>query len=123
MSWVLEFNNVKLIFEFDVNDLIDWPEFRIDCFVEVNNFLIEFSFSCIGSLDEEWNPIVSAEAIKMSGEEIVSNEEVSAAFIDEDDNVDLILGINIGSNSLVNKPNVSSFLVKSRVSSSDCVES
>lgn len=123
MSWVLEFDNVKLIFEFDVNDLIDWPEFRIDCFVEVNNLLIEFSFSCIGSLDEEWNPVVSAEAIEVSGEEIVSNEEVSAAFIDEDDNVDLILGINIGSNSLVNKSNVSSFLVKSRVSSSDCVES
>lgn len=123
MSWVLEFNNVKLVFKFNINELIGRPEFGIDCFVEVNDFLIEFSFSDFRSLDEEGNPVVSTEAVEMSGEEIVSNEEVSSWFINEDDNVDLVLGINIGSNSLVDKSDVSSFLVKSRVSGSDGIES
>jgi hypothetical protein len=123
MSWVLEFNNVKLVFKFNVNELIGRPEFGVNCFVEVNNFLIELSFSGIRSLDEEGNPVISTEAVEMSGKEIVSNEEVSSTFINKDNNVDLVLGINIGSISLVNKSNVSSFLVKSRVSSSDGVES
>lgn len=123
MSWVLEFNNVKLVFKFNVNELIGRPEFGVNCFVEVNNFLIELSFSDIRSLDEEGNPVISTEAVEMSGKEIVSNEEVSSTFINEDNNVDLVLGINIGSISLVNKSNVSSFLVKSRVSSSNGVES
>ncbi len=58
----------------------------------------------------------------MGGKEVISNKEISATFINEDDNVDLVLWINISSNTLVDKSDISSLKVEGRVGSCNCVE-
>ncbi len=47
----------------------------------------------------------------MGGKEVISNKEISATFINEDDNVDLVLWINISSNTLVDESDISSLKV------------
>lgn len=81
------------------------------------------SFADFWSLDEQRNPIVAAIAIKVSCEEVVSYNEISTTFVNEDDDVNLVLGVNILAKTRVDKSNISTFKVKSGVGSGYFVKS
>jgi hypothetical protein len=114
---------MKVILEFDVNKLVSRPEFRINIFVEFNYLLIVLSFGDVWGLDEKRNPVVSAIAIKVGCMEVISINEISSAFVNEDNDVNLILCINELSDSLVDQSDESSLKAEGRVSTNNFVES
>lgn len=114
---------MKVVLEFDVNKLVSRPEFRINIFVEFNYLLIVLSFGDVWGLDEKRNPVVSAIAIKVSCMEVISINEISSAFVNEDNDVNLILCIDKLSDSLVDQSDESSLKAEGRVSTNNFVES
>lgn len=63
--------------------------------------LIVLGFGDVWGLDEKRNPVISAIAIEVGCMEVISINEISSAFVNEDNDVNLILCINKLSDSLV----------------------
>lgn len=122
MSGVVELNDVQVALEFDVDKLVGRPEFGVDSLEELHDLLVELSLGDIWGLDEERDPIVAAIAVEVGSQEIVTIDEVSSAFIDEDDDVDLVVGINILFEPLVDQAHKASLEMEGRVGSDYSVE-
>ena len=92
--------------------------------MELDDPLVEFSLSHIGSINEERNPVIASITVQVSGMEVVPIDEVGSLFVNIDNNVDLIARINVlFLNSLVSKSDESTFLVKSSIGSVNFVVS
>ena len=113
VSWVLELNDVEIVFEFDVDQLVTIPEFRVDFLVELNDVLVVLSLCHIGGLDKQRNPVITAIRIKVSGQEVVAVDIVATLLVNKDHNVDLVAAINKVFLALVHKSNKSTSLVQS----------
>lgn len=67
-------------------------------------------------MNKERYPIVTTKAVKVGSQKVISVNVVSTALVNEDDNVDLIFGIDELTQSGVNKSDISSSFVKSSIS-------
>jgi len=85
--------------------------------------LIVNGFGHIGSLNKQRNPVISTVAVKVSSQKVISIDVVSSAFVNENNNVNLVLRINELPQTRVNKSNVSACFVKSSIGRRNFVES
>lgn len=119
---VFELDDVEVVPEADVDQLVGGPELGVDVFIELYDLLVELCLGDVGRLDEERNPVVSAVAVEVGGEEVVAVDEVLAAFVDEDHDVDLVLGVDVGADSVVDQSHEPALLVEGGVGGDDRVE-
>lgn len=119
---VFELDDVEVVPEANVDQLVGGPELGVDVLVELDDLLVELGLGDIGSLDEEGDPVVPAVAVEVGGQEVVAVDEVLAELVDEDDDVDLVLGVNVGADSVVDQPHESALLVEGRVGGDNSVE-
>lgn len=117
ISGISELDNVEAVFELYVFELVGRPEFGIDGLEEVDDSHVILGFGDIGGGNEEGYPVVSAEAVKVGGQEIISINVVLAGGIDISNNVDLISSIDVLlRDALVDQSHESALLVESGVS-------
>jgi hypothetical protein len=90
---------------------------------ELNDLLVVLGFGDIGGLNKEGDPIVTAVALEAGGEEVVSVDEVVSVGVDEDDDVDLVAGVDVVcSDAGVDQSNYSAGEVEGGVGGGDGVE-
>lgn len=84
---------------------------------------IVFSLSNVRSSNEKRNPVVAAIAVEVGCMEVISVKVEAAIFINKDNDVDLVVGINvILLNSSIGQSHISTIQMKGRIGRNDFIE-